>query len=61
MLLCGMNKNIRSLDFTEFNPSIEDYNSSLFILNMIYYFLMGYRKRNWWIRLYTYKSFKFNF
>lgn len=46
MLQLGRDKRVKCLDITEFNPSNEDYNSSLTILNMIYYFLMGYTLRS---------------
>ena len=41
MLMLGSDPRVKCVDITEFNPSNEDYNSSLTILNMIYYFLMG--------------------
>lgn len=45
MFLAGRNPNVRLIDITEFNPSFEDYNSSLLILNMIYYYLLGRASR----------------
>jgi len=45
MLLAGRNPHVRILDITEFNPSYEDYNSSLLILNMVYYYLLGRASR----------------
>ena len=37
----GRRKNVVSIDVTEFNPSCEDYESSLQIMNLLYYYLMG--------------------
>ena len=37
----GKRENVVSIDITEFNPSCEDYESSLQIINFLYYFLMG--------------------
>jgi len=45
MMLLGACKKIALVDVCEFNPSVEDYESSLLILNMLYYFVMGYTKR----------------
>ena len=44
-MLLGRNKKVCLVDIAEFNPSVEDYESSLLILNMLYYFLMGWTKR----------------
>jgi formiminoglutamase len=45
MMVAGRNPRVRVLDITEFNPSFEDYNSSLLILNMVYYYLLGRANR----------------
>jgi arginase family enzyme len=45
MLQAGRNKRVKLIDITEFNPSYEDYNSSLMIMNMIYYYLLGRASR----------------
>ncbi len=42
----GQQPNIKSIDITEFNPSCEDFESSLILLNLLYHFLMGWTKRN---------------
>lgn len=44
-LLLGRNNKVCLVDIAEFNPSVEDFESSLLILNMLYYFLMGWTKR----------------
>lgn len=41
----GKRENVMSIDITEFNPSCEDYESSLMILNMLYFYLMGRASR----------------
>jgi arginase family enzyme len=46
MMLFGASKKVALIDICEFNPSVEDYESSLLILNMLYYFIMGYTKRS---------------
>jgi formiminoglutamase len=45
MLMFGRNPRVKIIDITEFNPSVEDYNSSLLILNMIYYYLLGFASK----------------
>lgn len=42
----GMSSNVLLVDICEFNPSVEDYESSLLIVNLLYYFLMGWTKRS---------------
>jgi arginase family enzyme len=44
-LWLGMSKNVMLVDICEFNPSVEDYESSLVIVNLLYYFLMGWTRR----------------
>ncbi len=44
--LMGMSSNVLLVDICEFNPSVEDYESSLLIVNLLYYFLMGWTKRS---------------
>jgi hypothetical protein len=34
------------VDFTDYNPAIEDYRSGLLLANFFYYFCMGYYFRN---------------
>lgn len=44
--LMGMSSNVLLVDICEFNPSVEDYESSLLIVNLLYYFLMGWTNRS---------------
>jgi len=44
-MLFGSSNKVILVDIGEFNPSVEDYESSILILNLLYYFLIGWTKR----------------
>ena len=41
----GKDIRIKSIDFTNYNPLVEDYRSGYFLSNMIYYFILGTSQR----------------
>jgi len=43
--LAGKHENVRLLDFSEYNPVIEEDRTARLVVNMIYYFLMGVASR----------------
>ena len=45
-MMLGSDPKVGLVDISEFNPSVEDYESSLLLVNLLYYFLMGFTKRN---------------
>lgn len=45
LLLAGMQKNIVSVDLSEFNPASEDFRTGTLVANLIYFFLLGLSKR----------------
>lgn len=44
-MVLGANRKVKLVDISEFNPSVEDYESSLLLVNLLYYFLMGFTRR----------------
>ncbi len=55
MIQAGINKKIKSIDITDYNPSIEDFRSGMLLANMIYHFLivknLFYDKILWYVFL----------
>jgi len=44
MFLIGGNKKVQSISITDYNPKNEDYRTGRFLCNMIYYFMLGFKK-----------------
>ncbi|KRX09847.1 hypothetical protein PPERSA_02719 [Pseudocohnilembus persalinus] len=45
MFQAGKSENIQSVDITDYNPSKEDYRTGMLLVNMLYYFALGYSIR----------------
>lgn len=41
----GWSKLVKGIDFTDFNPSNEDFRTGLLLANLVYYFTMGVAAR----------------
>jgi formiminoglutamase len=41
MYVAGKDKRVKSLDVTDYNPTIDDYRSGYMVGNLIYYFSLG--------------------
>ena len=37
----GRDKRVKSIDITDYNPTVEDYRTGYLFGNMIYYFIVG--------------------
>ena len=45
MMICGESPNVRMVDISEYNPTIEDYRTGRIAVSLFYYFLVGLCKR----------------